>query len=124
MTNGFDIHMLGINGSFKYSTEETLAKEYLKLLMLTPKGSLIGDPFFGTSIIQLLGSPNDYITEQLVIDDIYSSVYSYMKEITLLRKNIIVSREIGKVDIKLYYTYNKNGKNDMLTIPLLEVQSV
>ena len=124
MPKGFDIHMLGTNGVFKYTDDMALAKEYLKMLLLTPKGSLLGDPLYGTTLVQLLGLPNDFITEQLVIDDIYESVTTYMQEITLLRKNIVVTRDRGKVDITLTYTYNKNGQNDMLSIPLLEVQSV
>ncbi len=108
-----------VSGMFLSKDEKTLIKQNLKLLLLTTKTELFGDPYFGTNLKNLIFEQNDVILKDLAIDDIYSAVKTYMAEITLLRKNIEVEQTRERIDITLKYTYNKDGTNDLLKIKLI-----
>lgn len=65
----------------------------LKLLLLSEKNSLFGDPYFGTNIKKFLFEQNNAVLQDLVIDDIYTAILQFMPQILVQRKDIsIVSR--------------------------------
>lgn len=65
----------------------------LKLLLLSEKNSLFGDPYFGTNIKKFLFEQKHAVLQDLVIDDIYTAILQFMPQILVQRKDIsIVSR--------------------------------
>lgn len=62
----------------------------LKLLLLSDKTGLFGDPYFGTNIKKLLFNPNNYILRDIVIDEIYTAILQFIPQIRIERKNISV----------------------------------
>lgn len=62
----------------------------LKLLLLSDKLSLFGDPYYGTNLKKLLFEPNNYVLQDLVIDDIYTAILQFMPQIRIERSDISV----------------------------------
>lgn len=60
----------------------------LKLLLETSKGELFGDPYFGTNLKKMIYDQNDVILKDLVIDDIYTAIKTFMPQIEVDRKDI------------------------------------
>lgn len=60
----------------------------LKLLLKSPRTSLFGDPYFGTNIHKVIYSPNHPIIQDLVVDDIYSSIQVFMPQLAMHRNDI------------------------------------
>ena len=60
----------------------------LWLLLKSDKRALFGDPFFGTSLKRALFEQNDGILVDLVIDEIFTTITTFMPQIKLLRENI------------------------------------
>lgn len=120
MSYSFDINMYNSMGSFNSTKSyKELVKQNLTLLLRTYKCELYGDPYFGTNLAKLYHEPNDPIARDLAIDEIYESIVLFMKEITVRRDDIsIVSKRDG-MDITIKFVYNKDGKNDMFSIPLV-----
>ena len=65
----------------------------LKLLLGADKTALFGDPQFGTNLKQFFYEPNNNILRDLLIDEIYSSIISYMPQLQLSRDNIYVTSD-------------------------------
>ena len=57
------------------------------------KGSCFGDPYFGSNIKKLLFEQNNNILRDLVIDDLYTSIATFMPNVRVERKNIEVTSD-------------------------------
>lgn len=75
--------------------EATLSN--LKLLLASSKLSLFGDPYYGTNIIRIIYENNDVILQDLVIDEIYTSIVTFMPQLRISRRDIKVYAD--KVDL-------------------------
>ncbi len=71
--------------------EATLSN--LKLLLASSKNSLFGDPYFGTVIKKLIFEQNNKILQDIVIDEIYTSILQFIPQILLDRKNISITSD-------------------------------
>ena len=60
----------------------------LWLLLKSDKRALFVDPFFGTSLKRAIFEQNDGILVDLVIDEIFTTITTFMPQIKLLRENI------------------------------------
>lgn len=63
----------------------------LKLLLGSDKYSLLGDPYYGTNLKRLMFEQNNQIIRDLIIDDIYSAILTFMPQIKVDRKDITVT---------------------------------
>lgn len=74
----------------------------LKYLLLSNKLTLLGDPYFGANLQKLLYESNNVVLRDLVVDEIYTTISTFMPQIRVLRKNINVDSDGNKiiVDIK------------------------
>ncbi len=67
-------------------------KSNLTALLSSDKGALFGDPFYGTKLKTLLWNQTyDPIIRDLIQDDIFEAIYSYMPQITVYRNDITIS---------------------------------
>lgn len=73
----------------------------LKLLLLSDKYSLFGDPYFGTSLKKLIFEPNNAVLRDLIIDDIYIAILTFMPQVRVERKNITVTSSLGEVYVNI-----------------------
>ncbi len=60
----------------------------LWLLLKSDKRALFGDPFFGTSLKRAIFEQNDGVLIDLIIDEIFTTITTFMPQIKLLRENI------------------------------------
>ena len=69
----------------------------LKLVLLSPKSALFGDPDFGSNLKRKFFEQNTPILRDLIIDDIYGTIITFMPQLVLKRSDITV--ESNGVDI-------------------------
>lgn len=74
----------------KLVTDHDATYQNLRLLLLSDKKGLFGDPYFGTALKRLLYNQADNILIDLVIDEIYTNILIFMPQIRLERKDIVV----------------------------------
>lgn len=72
----------------------------LKNLLLTEKSSLFGDPYYGTNLKKLTFEQNNQVLRDIVIDDIYSAIATFLPQIKVARKDI----ELNSDGSTLYIT--------------------
>lgn len=70
----------------KYNSDAT--RQNLKYLLLSTKQSLLGDPNYGTNLKKLIFEQNNAILRDIVIDDIYTNIRTFLPQIEVQRNNI------------------------------------
>lgn len=105
-------------------SDKAATYQNLKLLLLSNKYTLFGDPYFGSNIRRLLFEYNNVILQDLVIDDIYSAINTYMPQIRVLRQNIVVTSDGNSVSVTIRAQNLLDYSFDEYTINLLNVEEV
>lgn len=78
------------NTTTKVFTDHEATASNLKLLLLSDKTGLFGDPYFGTNLKRLLFEPNNVVLQDIVIDEIYTAILQFMPQIRIERSNISI----------------------------------
>lgn len=101
-------------------------RQNIVLLLASNKGGLYGDPWFGTDVKRILWDPNHRdIMKNLVQDQIYESIYSYMPNNIDIKKDDIEIRMLDNyANVKINLSAYSNVDNDMLDIDLLNENDV
>lgn len=109
-------------GSTKIKYDSEATKQNLKLLLLSTKQSLLGDPNYGTNIKKLIFEQNDSILRDIVIDDIYTNIQTFLPQIEVQRNDIelVSERYTLYVNIKAKNMLNYNFENISLALFSLE----
>lgn len=100
--------------------EATLSN--LKLALLSSKKTLYGDPYFGTNLKWLLFEQGSDTLKDIVIDDIYSTILTYMPQLTLKRNDIELVLDRETVYIKIKATNLLDFQTDLYTLNMMELQ--
>ena len=107
------------NSSAKIIRDHEATASNLTLLLMADKYSLFGDPYFGTSIKRLMFEQNNKILQDLIIDDIYTAILTFMPQLILDRKDIKVTSDRDTVYVNIKATnlldYQTNLYNINLT---------
>jgi phage baseplate assembly protein W len=83
----------------KDGTRTTLVEDHqatfsnLKLALASTKNSLLGDPDFGSLLRRKLFEQNTPVLQDLVIDDIYTTILAFMPQLLLKRSDITVTSD-------------------------------
>ena len=117
--------MISSTGDTQIIKEDKKASsQNLRLLLLSTKKTLLGDPYFGVNLRNLLYEKNNVILRDLVVDDIFTAINIYMPQLRLERKDIIVNSDGKEVQVTInaqniidYSFYN-------YTIKLLDVEDI
>ncbi len=92
----------------------------LKLLLQTWKGSLYGDPFYGTNMLQKVFSQNDLLLVDIIIDDIYTAILNFMPQIYVERKQISLRQKDDKIFVEINCINKLNNETNMYEISLTD----
>lgn len=111
------------NGStVKIKNDYDAIKSDLKLLLGAEKGGLYGDPNFGTALKQIIYMQADKsVVKELIKDEIFESIYSYMPQISIDRDDIDVEIVNNVVSASISVKSDSSIESDLLQIDLLTV---
>lgn len=73
----------------------------LKHTLFAQKSSHFGDPYFGSNIKRRIFEQNDTILRDLIIDDIYTTISTFMPQIRVERKDIEIIQDTATVHANL-----------------------
>jgi phage baseplate assembly protein W len=65
----------------------------LKILIMSDRTSLYGDPYFGTLIKKFLFEQNNIVLQDMIIDEIYTAILIFMPQIKVEREDITVTSD-------------------------------
>lgn len=109
------------NGSkvFLYKDYDAI-KSNLTALLSSDRGALFGDPFYGTKLKTLLwNQAYDPIIRDLIQDDIFGAIFSYMPQITVHREDISINIVDNVVTASIKVTSNSGIESNLYEITLL-----
>ena len=122
MITSFSFPTMFNTGATKIIYDRDATKQNLKLLLMSTKQSLLGDPNYGTNIKKLIFEQNNAILRDIVIDDIYTNIQTFLPQIRVERKDIELTPE-GKtlyVNIKAKNMLDYNFEDISLALFNLE----
>lgn len=73
----------------------------LKLLLNSERYSLFGDPFYGTALKRILFEQNSVLLRDIIIDEIYTSILTFMPQIRVDRKDITITTDDYSVHARI-----------------------
>lgn len=103
-------------------TDKDATMTNLKLLLGSEKGSLLGDPYFGTNLKKLLFEQNNYILRDLLIDEIYLAILNFMPQIKIDRKDIEIIQTKTSLSLSIVATNNIDFVPNLYEILLLSIE--
>ena len=72
-----------------------------KLLLLSDKNTLLGDPYFGTGLKELFWEQGDSLLKDIVVDNILSATTIFMPQLLVNRKDISLVTNRQDLYVKL-----------------------
>ena len=111
---------------FVTKTKTGLVQDYdatlqnLKLLIFSEKGELFGDPYFGTGLKRFLYDQNDVILRDLLIDELYTAIATFMPQIKIKREDITIISDGTQIICTIKALNRVDYQTNLYTIPLLE----
>lgn len=109
------------NGSTVYLNKDYDAiKTNLKLLLGSNRGGLFGDPYYGTKLKTVLwDQAHDDIILELLKDDVFEAIYSYMPQITVNKDDITITKQDNFVTATIKVTSDSGVESNLYEITLL-----
>lgn len=109
--------MLGSNTSKLLENKEAV-KSNLWLVLSSERKSLFGDPYFGSELKRVLFEQSNTIIVDLVIDEIYTTIATYVPQVFLTRKDITITNDHTDLYATIRYIYKEDNTADLYTINL------
>ena len=110
------------NGStIKLLKDERAVKSNLRNLLGANRGGLFGDPHFGTALKPILwDQAHPDVVKELIRDEVYEAVLSYMPQTTIDRDTIGVEIENNVVRVTIRAMNDLGVYSNLLEISLLD----
>lgn len=100
--------------------DKKATEQNLKLMLLSDRGALFGDPYFGTLWRKLIFDQNSEILRDIIIDDILTSIQTFMPQLLTKREDIEVISDRYSVSINIKALNLLDYQTDMYSIKLME----
>ena len=105
--------------TFLVEDKEATAQN-LKLVLLSDRDSLFGDPYFGTIWRKLIFEQNNEILRDIIIDDILTTIQTFVPQLLTKREDITVTSDRYSVSINIKALNLLDYQTDMYSIKLME----
>jgi phage baseplate assembly protein W len=91
----------------------------LKYLLSSEQGELLGDPYFGVKLKRYLFDQNNYVLKDILIDEIYTQVATFMPQLRISRKDIEIEQDGTTLNCSIKAINLLDYTTDMYNIVLL-----
>lgn len=95
-------------------------KSNMILLLSSERNTLFGDPYFGCQLKKYLFEQSSSIVVDLLIDQLYTTITTFMPQVFLTRKDISIYVENTTIYAQINYYYVIDNTSDLFTIKLTE----
>lgn len=111
--SGISLDLLGVTGNVKVTTGIKKFHEDLKVLLETKKGTLIGDPNFGSDLCDLLYEPANNLTANEIRQEIAETIETYYTNVSI--QSVDVTFRPHTIQLAIFYKlYNTNIKDTVM----------
>ena len=115
----------GSTNVWKASEQHQATVQNLMLTLLSERGGLVSDPYFGLSFKQFMFDQNNFVLREQIKDMIYTQVALFIPQIHVERKDIDIIQpkdEKGKVYCKIKFINQIDFEPDSVQLLLLNTE--
>lgn len=112
------------NASTNILEDHDATESNLKLLLLSEKNELLGDPYFGVQLRKYFYEQNNSVMDTMLIDDIYTAIALFMPQLIVRRQDIKLSHQGTELVCSITGTNQLNFKLDTYDVVLLRDEEV
>jgi len=112
------------NTSTNILEDHDATESNLKLLLLSEKNELLGDPYFGVQLKKYIFEQNNNIMDTLLIDDIYTAIALFMPQLVVRRQDITLTHDRTNLICSITGINQLNFQVDSYDIVLLREEEV
>lgn len=110
------------NTSTKIVDGHDATLQNLKLLLLSDRGGLFGDPYYGTILKRLIFEQNNSILKDIVVDAIYTVILQFLPQIKVKRKDITIRQDGVDISVNIKAVNMLDFTPDLFNISLMNYQ--
>lgn len=103
--------------------DKDAVRSNLRLILSCERLSHFGDPYFGCELKRVLFEQASSIIVDLVIDEIYTTIITFIPQVYLTRKDITLTTNGIDVFADVHYIYIPDNTSDLYTINLTNAES-
>lgn len=93
----------------------------LKALLMSETGELLGDPYYGVALKAHLFEQNNYVLVNILVDEIYTKVVTFMPQLTITRDDIVItSDDRGQISIQIRALNKLDYTTDLYNIVIFQ----
>ena len=94
----------------------------IRLLINSEMTSLLGDPGFGIRLKKYFYEQNNYILRDILIDEIYTQLCTFLPQIFVERKNIQITQKYEKLYVQLSFTIKETFESSTYELVLFNME--
>lgn len=107
------------SSSTELKADKAATMQNLKLLLLSERGDFKDDPDFGVRLKRFIFDQNDYILQDMIIDEIYKKIAIFIPQLTVRRTDITLVVERATLYVNIRAINNLDFTTDMYSLALL-----
>lgn len=115
-------NMLNSTGAILFE-DKVAIRSNLKLILNSEKLTHFGDPYFGCRLKQVLFEQSHSIVVDLLIDEIYTTIITFIPQLHVTRKDISLTSDGKDVFANIKTTYKLDNTADLYVINLTSSES-
>ena len=104
--------------------DQAATEQNLVNLFHCPKGTMFGDPYFGTNIQKFFYDNNNVVLQDLIIDDMYSAIAEFIPQLRVLREDIKLTGTLNTVSATIRAQNLLDFNFETYNIKLLDVEEL
>lgn len=114
--------LLNSLGSFRRIVSNNKFRDNLKVLLETRKGTLIGDPEYGSNLYQLLFEPANEATGALIRQEVVNTIEKYYNNIIIDSVDVTFTKTT--VQLKISYRVTNTNIGDTVMLEFIRGNSI
>lgn len=115
--SGIGLQLLSTLGNVKQEDSIRKFHEDIKVLLETKKGTLIGDPDFGSNLCDLLYEPADTITANEIRQEVANTIENYYQNVSIIQVDI--TYKPLTVQLSIYYKLFNTNISDTIMLEFI-----
>ena len=101
-------------------SDHAATSQNLKSLLLSERGELVGDPYFGVKLKRYLYDQNNYVLKDILIDELYTQIATFMPQLKIRRQDITIDQDDTTIYANIKATNQLDFTTNMYNIVLLD----
>lgn len=115
--NGISLNLLTNLGNVRLKSSLEKFKEDLRMLLETKRGTLIGDPAFGSNLYQILFEPANESTAALIRQEVATTIEKYYTTVSI--QQIDINFKSNTVQISIFFNIINTNIGDTVMLEFI-----